>query len=122
MGYVGFSRNNHLAYSLIRFPFALECVELVDDIFIDAINRYGMSARKYPVADSLFFKFQGPTPASLKETAKVVKAVAERHGGTGFQLARTKEDADALWADRKNAHYAGLAIMPGAKGWPTDVW
>ncbi|KJA24402.1 hypothetical protein HYPSUDRAFT_200621 [Hypholoma sublateritium FD-334 SS-4] len=99
----------------------IQCVELVDDIFIDAINRYGMSARKYPVADSLFFKFQGPTPASLKETAKIVKAVAERHGGTGFQLARTKEDADALWADRKNAHYAGLAIMPGAKGWPTDV-
>lgn len=99
-----------------------ECVELVDDRFIDAINKYGMSARKYPVADSLFFKFQGPTPASLKETAKIVREVAERHGGTGFQLARTKEDAEALWSDRKNAHYAGLAIQPGAKGWPTDVW
>lgn len=26
-----------------------------------------------------------------------------------------------MWNDRKNAHFAGLALVPGAKGWPTDV-
>jgi hypothetical protein len=41
--------------------------------------------------------------------------------GPGFQLARTQEQAEELWSDRKNAHYAGLALAPGAKGWPTDV-
>ncbi|KAF8192120.1 FAD-linked oxidase-like protein [Pholiota molesta] len=99
----------------------IQCVELVDDVFIGAINTYGMSKRKYAVADSLFFKFQGPTPAALKETAAIVRRVVEKHGGTGFQLARTQEEAEELWSDRKNAHYAGLALAPGAKGWPTDV-
>ena len=81
-----------------------------------------MSARKYPVADSLFFKFQGPTQASLKETAAIVKRIVQKHGGTNFEVARTPEEAEELWSDRKNAHYAGLALSPGAKGWPTDVW
>ena len=81
-----------------------------------------MSKQKYPVADSLFFKFQGATAASLADTAAVVKRVVEEHGGTGFQLARTQEEAEELWSDRKNAHYAGLALAPGAQGWPTDVW
>jgi D-lactate dehydrogenase (cytochrome) len=81
-----------------------------------------MTKRKYTAADSLFFKFQGPTPAAIKETAAVVKRTVEKHGGTGFQLARTKEEAEELWSDRKNAHYAELALAPGAKGWPTDVW
>ncbi|KAF9472982.1 hypothetical protein BDN70DRAFT_817879 [Pholiota conissans] len=99
----------------------IQCVELVDDVFIGAINKYGMSKQKYPVADSLFFKFQGATAASLADTATVVKRVVEEHGGTGFQLARTQEEAEELWSDRKNAHYAGLALAPGAQGWPTDV-
>ncbi|KAF8965864.1 FAD-linked oxidase-like protein [Flammula alnicola] len=100
----------------------IQCVELVDDVFMSAVNKYGMSKRRYPVADSLFFKFQGPTAASLRETAAIVKRVVEKHGGTGFELARNDDEAEELWADRKNAHYAGLALGPkGSKGWPTDV-
>jgi len=108
-------------WSVISYP-APECVELVDDTFISAVNAYGMSTRKYPVKDSLFFKFQGPTPASLAETASIVKKISQKHGGTGFEVARTEEEADALWNDRKNAHHAGLMLRPGAVGWPTDVW
>jgi D-lactate dehydrogenase (cytochrome) len=52
-----------------------------------AANKYGMSKRKWPEKDSLFLKFQGPTPASLKETATVVRKIVENHGGTEFQLA-----------------------------------
>jgi len=69
----------------------------------------------------LFFKFQGPSTASLHETAEVVKQIVEKHGGSGFQLARNDEEADALWSDRKNAHYAGLTLIEGSEGWPTDV-
>ena len=85
-------------------------------------NLYGMSARKWPELDSLFFKFQGPTAASLKETAAIAKRIAEKHGGSGFQLARNAKEADDLWADRKNALYSGLALVEGARGWSTDVW
>ncbi|TFK19088.1 hypothetical protein FA15DRAFT_674754 [Coprinopsis marcescibilis] len=99
----------------------IQCVELVDDVFMKATNKYGMSKRKWAEKDSLFFKFQGPSQGSLKETAEVVKRIVRKHGATGFELARTKEEADELWSDRKNAHYSGLALIPGAKGWPTDV-
>jgi hypothetical protein len=87
-----------------------------------ATNKFGMSERKYPEKDSLFFKFQGQSQASLVETAKVAKAIAEKHGGTGFEVAKSKKEAADLWSDRKNAHYSALALVDGSQGWPTDVW
>ena len=109
----------------MSFPYSLsliECVELVDDVFMSAINKFGASKRKWPEKDSIFFKFQGPSTASLHETAEIVKQIVEKHGGSGFQLARNDEEADALWSDRKNAHYSGLALIEGGEGWITDVW
>ena len=87
-----------------------------------ATNKLGMSKRKWPEKDSLFFKLQGPTPASLAESGKIVQEVVKKYGGSNFQLARNEEEAEELWSDRKNAHFAGLALVPGATGWPTDVW
>jgi len=74
--------------------------------------------RKYPVKDTLFFKFQGPTQSSLQETAATVKKIVEKYDGHNFTLARTKEEADDMWSDRKNP---SLAVLPGSKAWPTDV-
>ncbi|KAI8978891.1 FAD-linked oxidase-like protein [Trametes punicea] len=99
----------------------IQCVELCDDQFMRATNMYGMSSRKWPEKDSLFFKFQGPTQRSLQETAEIVKKITEKHGGTGFALARNEKEAHDLWMDRKNALYSSLAILPGARGWSTDV-
>ena len=87
-----------------------------------AINTYGQSTRKWPEKDSLFIKFQGPTEASISESIKLAKEIAKRHGATGFETAKDRKEAEALWTDRKNAYYAGLALMPGCKSWPTDVW
>ncbi|KAI0357321.1 hypothetical protein OH77DRAFT_1422154 [Trametes cingulata] len=99
----------------------IQCVELCDDQFMRATNIYGQSTRKWPEKDSLFFKFQGPTARSLKETAEIVKKITEKHGATGFSLARSDQEAHDLWMDRKNALYSSLAILPGARGWSTDV-
>ena len=87
-----------------------------------AINVYGQSIRKWPEKDSLFIKFQGPTESSISESIKLAKEITKRHGATKFDTAKDQREAAALWADRKNAHYAGLALMPGCKSWPTDVW
>ena len=87
-----------------------------------ATNKYGVSKRKWPEYDSLFFKFQGPSSSSLVETAEIVKEIVERHKGTGFELARDEREAHDLWEDRKNAHFSGLALVEGSRGWPTDVW
>ncbi|KAH7910905.1 FAD-linked oxidase-like protein [Hygrophoropsis aurantiaca] len=99
----------------------IQCVELCDSEFMRSVNLYGASQRTYPEKDSLFFKFQGPTPTALAETAKVVKEVVKKHGGTGFELARTDREARDLWADRKNALYSGVALVEGSTGWSTDV-
>lgn len=108
-----------------------ECIELCDSAFMRSTNLYGSSLSSHrtawPELDSLFFKFQGPSRASLKETALVARQISEAHGGTGFTLARDEKEADALWADRKNALYSGLMLVQGegdgkGKGWSTDVW
>jgi D-lactate dehydrogenase (cytochrome) len=88
-----------------------------------ATNNYHGSSRKYPEKDSLFFKFQGHSQESLRETAKSVRRIVEKHGGSGFELARNEKEATDMWTDRKNAHFSGLAFAgKGGKGWSTDVW
>lgn len=87
-----------------------------------ATNTYGMSSRKWAEKDSLFIKFQGPTKDSLKDSVTMAKAIAKNYGATGFELAKSEQEATDLWADRKNAHYAGLALLPGGRSWATDVW
>ncbi|KAI0701556.1 FAD-linked oxidase-like protein [Cerioporus squamosus] len=106
---------------IVNSGVGIQCVELCDEQFMKATNIYGMSSRKWPEKDSLFFKFQGPTPRALQETADIVKKITQKHGGTGFALAKSEKEATDLWTDRKNALYSSLALIPGARGWSTDV-
>lgn len=111
------SRHPHL----ITDP-GIECIELLDDQAMGAINAYGQSIRKWEAKDSLYIKFQGPTESSISESIKLARGIAKRHGATTFETAKNQQEAEALWADRKNALFAGLALLPGCKSWPTDVW
>ncbi|TFY62407.1 hypothetical protein EVG20_g6718 [Dentipellis fragilis] len=100
----------------------IQCIELCDAAFMDATNLYGPSARKYAVTDHLFFKFQGPTQTSLKETARIVQEVVKKHGGGKWMQAKDEEEAADMWNDRKNAHYTGIMYGgQGCKGIATDV-
>ena len=74
-----------------------------------ATNMHGQSKRKWPEKDTLFFKFQGPTQASLREAAVMTKQIVEKHGGTGFTLAKDDMEAEDIWTDRKCAlHRIGV--------------
>ncbi|KAI0061426.1 FAD-binding domain-containing protein [Artomyces pyxidatus] len=100
----------------------IQCIELTDAAYMHATNLYGASERKYEVADHLFFKLQGPSAASLKETARIVQEVVKKHGGSRWSLAKDADEAETMWTDRKNALYSGLAYGgEGTKGWSTDV-
>jgi D-lactate dehydrogenase (cytochrome) len=93
-------------------------IELLDEVQMDAINRY--SKLDYPVQPTLFFEFHGTT-RGVEEQAEMVKAIAGEFGAGEFRWTAQTEDRNKLWQARHNAYYAGLALRPGAKGWPTDV-
>ena len=42
-----------------------EFIELLDALLMKAITNYGMTKRKRPEKDSVFFKFKGPSNPSL---------------------------------------------------------
>jgi D-lactate dehydrogenase (cytochrome) len=93
-------------------------IELLDDVQLDAVNRY--SGLDYPVAPTLFFEFHG-TEAGVAEQSDAVKAIAGDYGVGEFRWSTLAEERNKLWQARHNAYYAGLALKPGSKGWPTDV-
>jgi D-lactate dehydrogenase (cytochrome) len=101
----------------------VECIELVDAAFMRATMTAGNPARQYDIADHLFFKLQGATPGALSESLEVVRKIVKKHGGDNFWPARTQEEAEAIWTDRKNGLYSTLAYAgEGARAWTTDVW
>jgi D-lactate dehydrogenase (cytochrome) len=94
-------------------------IELLDDVQMDAINRY--SKMTYPAAPTLLFEFHGDSEAHVSRQAETVQALAADRGGHRFEWATRLEDRERLWQARHNAHYAGLALRPGCRSWPTDV-
>jgi D-lactate dehydrogenase (cytochrome) len=94
-------------------------IELLDELQIDAVNRY--SRLSYPAKPTLFFEFHGTSAAAVAEHAQTAQEIAGEHGGSGFEWASTPEDRSRLWQARHNAFYASLALRPGARPWTTDV-
>ena len=93
-------------------------IELLDDVQVDAVNRY--SKLDLPVQSALFFEFHG-TAASVAEQSEMVNAIAREHGAGDFRWATKPEERTKLWQARHDAYYAAKALRPGGKGWATDV-
>jgi D-lactate dehydrogenase (cytochrome) len=94
-------------------------VELLDEVMIDAVNRY--SNLSYAVKPTLLFEFHGTSAAGVTESATAVQELVAERGGADFQWATTPEDRTRLWQARHNTLYAALARRPGGKPWVTDV-
>jgi D-lactate dehydrogenase (cytochrome) len=92
--------------------------ELLDAATIEAVNRHtGLGAREAP---TLFLEFHG-TPASVREQAETVQALASERGGERFEWAETPEARSRLWAARHQAYFACLALRPACRVLSTDV-
>jgi len=94
-------------------------IELLDDVQMDAVNRYSKTG--YPVAPTLFFEFHSDSGRHVADQAEAVQVLALERGGRGFTWATHLEDRERLWQARHHALYAALALRPDAKGWTTDV-
>jgi len=93
-------------------------IELMDEVSIDAVNRY--SKLSLPVIPHLFLEFHG-TQAAVKEQAEIFSNLSKEFSGQDFQWSVEPEERSKLWVARHNAYYACLALRPGCKGLTTDV-
>lgn len=93
-------------------------MELADATQLDALNKY--SKTDLPNSPVLFFEFHG-SESGVREQIEAVQAIAAGHGASDFQWSSRTEDRNKLWQARHDAHYASMALRPGARAWPTDV-
>ena len=93
-------------------------VELLDDLQVDAVNRY--SKMKLRVAPTLVFEFHG-SDGAVRDQIELVKDIADANDGHDFEWAERPEDCSRLWKARHDIWWANLAIRPGSQGLPTDV-
>ncbi|VDC04227.1 unnamed protein product [Peniophora sp. CBMAI 1063] len=107
---------------ILQSPYGshVQCVELLDDNMMSALNGTGLLEDPLPVQDSLFFKIQG-APEAVAATADLIQKIASSHGSERFAFAKTDEEADSLWMNRKYALNATLSSIPGSRCWTTDV-
>jgi D-lactate dehydrogenase (cytochrome) len=103
----------------IQLGIPIARIELMDEVIIDAVNRY--SKTSYPVAPALFFEFHGDCDRAVTDQAEAVQGLAAEHGGHGFEWARHPEERERLWQARHDVHYASMALRPGSRAWATDV-
>src|SRR5699024_9116084 len=87
-------------------------IEVLDEAMIRAINNY--SDLNYQETPTLFFEFHG-TEANVASDARLVQEIAQDFGGSDFQWASDETERRRLWHARHNAHYAALALFPGAQ-------
>lgn len=104
--------------SVIQLGVPVARAELLDDVYIDAVNRRsGLGLETMP---TILFEFHG-SEGAVKHDAEEVAALARDFGAASVESATTQQDRNRLWRARHEAYYAGLALRPGSKGFVTDV-
>ena len=103
----------------IQLGIPIARIELLDEVMMDAINRYSKTG--YPVAPTLFFEFHGDGERAVSEQAERVQELSAERGGHGFEWAKRPEERERLWQARHDVHYASMALRPGSRAWATDV-
>ena len=93
-------------------------IELLDDVQIDAINKY--SKTDFPLKPHLFMEFHG-TDAGVAEQVAMARAYGMDFGAGEFQWSDQLEDRNRLWQARHDVAYACKALRPGCDIWATDV-
>ena len=93
-------------------------IELLDELQMDAVNKYAGLA--YEVAPTLFFEFHGSENA-VAESSEIAGKIAASHGSGDFRWAIDENERKRLWQARYDSYYAALNRRPGSVGYVTDV-
>ena len=93
-------------------------IEFVDAATVRAVNAAGGTA--FAEQPHLMVEFHGSDTAVAEDSA-IFQAIAQEHGGQGFEQASRTEDRSRLWKVRHEAYWSILASRPGATAIVTDV-
>ncbi|MGB6116404.1 MAG: FAD-linked oxidase C-terminal domain-containing protein [Comamonas sp.] len=108
----------HTVIQTIQLGVPIARVELIDANSVRAVNRHSkLTLREAPL---LLMEFHG-SPASVKEQAETVQAIASEHSGADFEWADTPEERTRLWTARHNAYFAAVQSRPGCRCITTDT-
>ncbi|QMU59684.1 MAG: FAD-binding protein [Boseongicola sp.] len=104
--------------STIQMGIPVARIELLDAMFVKALNSYSKTA--LPESPLLLLEFHGSENA-VAEQANQFGDIAQDEGGTDFVWTASTEERNKLWQARHDAYWAGLALKPGCQGITTDV-
>ena len=93
-------------------------IELLDELQMDAVNRY--TGLAYKVAPTLFFEFHG-SENTVAESSEIAGKIAAAHGSGDFRWATDENERKRLWQARYDSYYAALNRRPGSVGYVTDA-
>ncbi|KAI6785600.1 uncharacterized protein J7T54_005934 [Emericellopsis cladophorae] len=110
------------ATKMIRSGVPLAALELMDDAQMGVVNKNGgAGGRMWQEKTTLFLKFSG-TKSSVEDNVRLARHVAKAFRCNTFEAATDQKEMDSLWAARKQALWASLAIRPeGTQIWSTDA-
>lgn len=109
------------AMQVIRKGVSVQCMEIMDDVQMDVINRAGGTGREWKVSPTLFFKFSG-TVAGVADSIDLTTKLAQENNAQSFEFARDDREAHDLWSARKQSLWSMLALRKeGSEVWSTDV-
>ncbi|PGH26668.1 glycolate oxidase, subunit GlcD [Polytolypa hystricis UAMH7299] len=109
------------AMRVMRTGIPVQCMEVLDEVQMNVINRAGGTNRTWQEVPTLFFKFSG-TKGGVAENIKATKNIAHQNKGTSFEFARNDQEAKELWSARKETLWSMMALRKeGSEVWSTDV-
>ena len=109
------------AMQLIRKGIPVQCMEILDDVQMDVINRAGGTGRAWKKQPTLFFKFSGTT-AGVADSIALTTKLAQGNKADTFEFAKTEREAHDLWSARKQSLWSMMALRKeGSEIWSTDV-
>lgn len=110
-----------VAMQVIRKGIHVQCMEILDDVQMDVVNRAGGTGRAWEKLPTLFFKFSGST-AGVADSINLTTSIAKRNHGKSFEFAKDEREAHDLWSARKQSLWSMMALRKeGSEIWSTDV-
>ncbi|PYH94027.1 D-lactate dehydrogenase [Aspergillus ellipticus CBS 707.79] len=110
------------ASKLIRDGVPLAALEFMDDVQMKIVNQNGGAGGRYwSEAPTLFLKFTG-SRTGIDDSIQRTQSILTSNKSNELVFAKSREEGDNLWAARKQALWAMLAVRSeGTEIWSTDV-